>query len=147
MVKDMNKIPFFSADDLGSAREHLFSRNGKQVKKIPQDERNEIFCCIEMRDGTRQYLYMHRTEKLNRIFDYLFQECRYNQHIQFIEWSDRINCVCEDGIYISSSNFFMTKEEFEKFRNRITPYDEAMRKYEAKETAHEIHDHTFRRRS
>lgn len=130
MIKDMDKMPFLPANALGKSREHLHFRNGKQIKNPPQDKKNEIFCTIEMRNGERQSLWMHRTETLNKIFDRLFQESRYNQHIHFIEWDDRINCVCGDGIYISQSNFFMTKEEFEKFRNTIMPYDEVVEKYE-----------------
>ena len=129
MIKDKNKIPFILASDLGAAREHLFSRNGKGVKNLPQNEDKEIFCSVEMLDGTRQYLWMHRTETINKIFSKLFQERRYNQHIQFIEWDDRINCRCQDGIYISETNVFMTKNEFAKFRNTIMPYDEVMAKY------------------
>lgn len=129
MIKDISKIPFLLASDLGKSRENIFFRNGKQVKNPPPDRENEIFCSIRMRNGERAYLYMHRTPKINAIFSRLFQENRFNQHIEFIEWSDRINCVCGDGIYISSDNFFMTKEEFEKFRKSIISYDEAMEKY------------------
>ena len=129
MIKDIDKVPFFLASDLGKAREHMHFRNGKLTKNPPQDKANEIFCSIEMRDGTRQSLWMRRTEKVNEIFNYLFQDHRFNQHIQFIEWDDRINCRCQDGIYISELSFFMTKKEFEKFRNSIMPYDEVMAKY------------------
>lgn len=129
MIKDKDKIPFILASDLGSSREHLFSRNGKQIKNPPQDRENEIFCSIEMRNGERQSLWMRRTEAINKIFNRLFQERRSNQHIQFIEWDDRINCRCQDGIYISETNVFMTKEEFDKFRNSIMPYDDVMAKY------------------
>ena len=129
MIEDINKIPFFLASDLGKSRENLFSRNGKQVKNPPQDRENEIFCSIRMLNGERAYLYMRRTPKVNKIFNRLFQDNRFNQHIEFIEWKDRINCVCGDGIYISSDNFFMTKEEFEKFRKSIVPYDEVMAEY------------------
>ena len=129
MIKDISKIPFILANDLGSAREHLHHRNGKLTKNPPQDEKNEIFCSIEMRNGERQSLWMRRTEKINEIFSRLFQEHRYNQHIQFIEWDDRINCRCQDGIYISETNVFMTKKEFAKFRDTIMPYDEVMKRY------------------
>jgi hypothetical protein len=129
MIKDISKIPFLTASDLGKSREHMHFRNGKLTKNPQQDRQNEIFCSIEMRNGTRQSLWMHRTEKLNAIFNRLFQDVRYNQHINFIEWDDRINCVCQDGIYISESNFFMIKEEFEKFRKSIMPYDEVMEMY------------------
>ena len=130
-MKDIDKIPFLQASDLGKSRENLFSRNGKQVKNPPQDREKEIFCSIKMLNGERAYLYMHRTPKVNAIFNRLFQDARFNQHIEFIEWKDRINCVCGDGIYISSDNFFMTKEEFDKFRKSIIPYDEVMEKYRA----------------
>ena len=129
MTRDLSKTPFLQASDLGKARENLFSRNGKQVKNLPHDRENEIFCSIRMRNGERAYLYMHRTPKLNAIFNTLFQDNRFNQHIEFIEWDDRINCWCQDGIYISSANFFMTKEEFNKFRKSIIPYDEVMETY------------------
>jgi hypothetical protein len=129
MIKDISKIPFLTASDLGSSREHLHFRNGKLAKNPPQNRETEIFCSIKMLSGERQSLWMRRTEKLNEIFDRLFQDTRFNQHITFIEWDDRINCVCQDGIYISESNFFMTKEEFEKFRKSIIPYDEVMSSY------------------
>lgn len=120
--KRINEVPYLVATDLGTAREHLFFRNGKQVKNKPQDKKLEVFCTIEMRNGDRQHFWMHRTEKVEEFFSRLFQESKYNQHIHFIEWADRINCVVEDGIYISQTNFFMTKEEFEKFRATIIPY-------------------------
>lgn len=129
MIKDINKIPFLLASDLGASREHLHFRNGKLAKNPPQNRETEIFCSIQMLNGERQSLWMQRTEKLNEIFNRLFQDTRFNQHIQFIEWDDRINCRCQDGIYISESNFFMTKEEFEKFRKSIVPYDEVMSTY------------------
>lgn len=129
MIKDKDKIPFILASDLGSSREHLHYRNGKLTKNPPQDRENEIFCSIEMRNGDRQSLWMRRTEAINKIFSRLFQERRSNQHIQFIEWDDRINCRCQDGIYISETNVFMTKEEFDKFRGTIMPYDKVMEVY------------------
>jgi hypothetical protein len=129
MIKDISKIQFLLASDLGKAREHMHFRNGKLTKNPPQDEEKEIFCSISMLNGDRQSLWLHRTEKIDRIFRYLFQEHRFNQHIEFIEWDDRINCRCQDGIYISETNFFMTKEEFEKFRKKIMPYDKVMELY------------------
>lgn len=129
MIKDINKVQFLNASDLGKSREHMHFRNGKLAKNPPQNKENEIFCSIEMMDGTRQSLWMHRTEALNKIFTRLFPEVRHNQHINFIEWDDRINCRCQDGIYISETHFFMTKEEFEKFRKTITPYDEVIELY------------------
>ena len=129
MIKDMSKIPYLTADALGKAREHLFSRNGRQMKNRPQDKEREVFCTIEMRDGTRQSFWMQRTETLAPFFARLFQESRYNQHIHFIEWDDRINCVVGDGIYISQTNFFMEKAELEKFRATIIPYDDIREKY------------------
>lgn len=129
MIKDINKVPFLTASDLGASREHMHFRNGKLTKNPPQNRETEIFCSIQMLNGERQSLWMHRTTKLNEIFNRLFQDSRFNQHIKFIEWDDHINCVCQDGIYISESNFFMTKEEFEKFRQTIVPYDEVMAAY------------------
>ena len=111
------------ASDLGNAREHLHFRNGKQCKNNPQDKEKEVFCTIEMRNGNRTSLWMQRTEATEKFFARLFQERRYNQHIHFIEWDDRINCSVQDGIYISQTNFFMTKDEFAKFRKTIVPYD------------------------
>lgn len=133
MIRDIDKIPFLSASDLGKSREHMHFRNGKLTKNPPQDKANEIFCSIEMLDGTRQSLWMHRTEKLDEIFDSLFQEHRFNQHIQFIEWDDKIRCRICDGIYISERSYFMTKQEFEKFRKTIMPYDEVMARYEVQQ--------------
>lgn len=129
MIKDKTKIPYLTAADLGKTREHLHFRGGKLCKNHPQDKANEVFCTIEMRNGNRSSLWMHRTEALAPFFNRLFQERRYNQHIHFIEWDDRINCVVGDGIYISQTNFFMTKEEFEKFRNTIVPYDDIKEVY------------------
>lgn len=126
MIKDISKIPYLNAEDLGKAREHLHFRNGKMMKNKPQNKELEVFCTIEMRNGDRKSLWMHRTEKLDAFFARLFQERRSNQHIHFIEWEDRINCVIEDGIYISQTNFFMTKEEFAKFQASIVPYDEVI---------------------
>lgn len=105
----------------------MFSRNGRQIKNPPQNKMHEVFCSIEMRNGTREHFWMQRTEVLEAFFAQLFQDSRYNQHIHFIEWNDRINCVVEDGIYISQTNFFMTKEELEKFRKTIIPYDKYRR--------------------
>lgn len=123
----MIKIQYLTAADMGRAREHLFFRNGRQIKNPPQDKMREVFCSIEMRNGIREHFWMQRTEVLEAFFAQLFQDNRYNQHIHFIEWDDRINCVVEDGIYISQTNFFMTKEELEKFRKTIIPYDEYRR--------------------
>ena len=125
--RDINTIPYLPASALGKAREHLFFRNGKQARNLPQNEETEIFGTYENRDGTRKSFWMHRTPAVEVFFAHLFQESRYNQHIHFIEWADRINCSVEDGIYISHTNFFMTKEEFAKFLESIVPYDEIER--------------------
>jgi len=122
--RDADSIPFLQAKSLGDAREHLHFRDGKQIKNKPQNKATEIFCCYEGRDGTRKSFWLHRTPEIQYFFDTLFQESKYNQHIHFIEWDDRINCSVEDGIYISYTNFFMTKEEFAKFLESIVPYDE-----------------------
>lgn len=129
MIKDMSKIPYLTSSDLGKAREHLFSRNGKLCKNYPQDEENEVFCTIQMRNGNRTSFWMQRTDATAPFFARLFQDRRYNQHIEFIEWDDRINCVVGDGIYISQTNFFMTKAELEKFRKTIVPYDDIKEVY------------------
>lgn len=127
--RKIEDIPYLVASDLGKAREHLHFRDGKQCKNHPQDRTNEVFCTMEMRNGNRTSLWMQRTEAMEKFFARLFQESRYNQHIHFIEWDDRINCSVEDGIYISQTNFFMTKEEFAKFRETIIPYDEVEVRY------------------
>ena len=118
--RPIDTIPYFTASDLGEAREHIFFRNGKQVKNLPQDKATEVFCSLESyakedkRWENNMHFWMKRTEKIQALFDTLFSERRSNQHIEFIEWDDRINCVVCDGIYISQTNFFMTKEEFYK---------------------------------
>ena len=117
-------IKYLSAKDLGKAREHLHFRNGKQVVNRPQNKATEIFCTYEGKGGARKSFWMQRTPKVEKYFATLFQERKSNQHIHFIEWDDRINCVVNDGIYISSTNFFMTKEECAKFLSKIVPYDE-----------------------
>lgn len=128
--RPIDAIPYFNASDLGEAREHIFSRNGKQVKNLPQDKTTEVFCSFESyakedkRWANNMHFWMKRTEKVQALFDTLFQDRRSNQHIQFIEWDDRINCVVNDGIYISQTNFFMTKGEFAKFIETIVPFDE-----------------------
>lgn len=124
MKTNVREIPYLSASSLGKAREHLHFRNGKQIKNLPQNKAKEIFCVYEGRNGERKSFWLYRTPAVDHFFDQLFQESRYNQHIHFIEWDDRINCSVEDGIYISHTNFFMTKEEFAKFLETITPYDE-----------------------
>lgn len=122
--RDADTIPYLSASDLGKAREHLHFRNGKQIVNAPQNKAKEIFCTYEGKGGIRKSFWMHRTPATEKFFATLFQDRRYNQHIHFIEWDDRINCSVEDGIYISHTNFFMTKEEFGKFLESIVPYDE-----------------------
>lgn len=131
----LRDFPWLTADDLGAAREYVFHRNGKQVKNHPQNRENEIFCSYESRAknqngfGIRASFYMRRTPRLQEFFGRLFQGSRYNQHIKFIEWPDRINCVICDGIYISEAHAWMTKEEFAKFMARIVPFDEIEEKY------------------
>ena len=125
----ISTIPYLTASDLGKAREHLHFLNGKQVKNHPQDRQNEIFCHISNRGIPKGSFWMRRTPKLNEFFNMLFQESRYNQHIEFIEWDDRYNCVVGDGIYISQTYFFMTKEEFAKFCETIIPFDDIKEKY------------------
>lgn len=127
--RKIDDIPYLVASDLGKAREHLHFRGGKLCKNHPQDKAKEVFCVYENKGYSIMSFWMQRTEAVDKFFGYLFQEHRYNQHIHFIEWDDRINCSVEDGIYISQTNFFMTKEEFAKFRETIIPYDEIEVKY------------------
>ena len=134
--RPIDTIPYLMASDLGAAREHLFFRNGKQVKNLPQDKATEVFCSFETYNKESElwlskiHFWMKRTDKVQVLFDTLFRDRRHNQHIEFIEWDDRINCVVNDGIYISSTNFFMTKEEFAKFYETIVPFDEIKTKYQ-----------------
>lgn len=133
--RPIDTIPYLVASDLGAAREHLFFRNGKQVKNLPQDKVKEIFCTFESYAKEncglpKKSFWMQRTEKVQEFFNTLFSERKSNQHIEFIEWDDRINCVIEDGIYISQTNFFMTKEEFAKFYKTIVPFDEIKTRYQ-----------------
>lgn len=127
--RKVEDIPYLVASDLGKAREHLHFRNGKQCKNHPQDRQKEIFCVYEKGGYSIMSFWMQRTAATEKFFARLFQESKYNQHIHFIEWDDRINCSVEDGIYISQTNFFMTKEEFAKFRETIVPYDEVEVRY------------------
>ena len=133
--RPIDTIPYLVASDLGTAREHLFFRNGKQVKNLPPNKSKEVFCSFESYATqpcglNKIHFWVHRTEKLQEFFDTLLQERKNNQHIHFIEWDDRINCVVEDGIYISQTNFFMTKEEFAKFYETIVPFDEIKERYQ-----------------
>ena len=127
--RPINTIPYLTVSDLGRAREHLHFRNGKRVQNHPQDKRNEVFCHISSKGIPGRCFWMQRTPRLNEFFDYLIQDRRENQSIEFIEWDDRYNCVVEDGIYISQTYFFMTKEEFAKFYETIVPFDEIKEKY------------------
>jgi len=122
MGVDMN-APFIAADELGAARQHLLSP-AKSCKKSEQNREDELFFTYDIQGGKKVYGWLTRNETTNRFTDVLLQVHRSNQHIQFIEWSDRINCMVEDGTYISSVNFFMTHEEFEKFLSRIVPCGE-----------------------
>lgn len=126
---DISKIKYLQAKDLGKAREVIFSRNGKQVKRYPQDKANEVFCTYQGKGEPSKHFWLHRSPEVEKLFATLFQERKYNQHIHFIEWDDRINCSVNDGICISSTNFFMTKEECDKFLDTIVPYDEVEEKY------------------
>ena len=133
--RPIETIPYFTASDLGKAREHIFFRNGKQVANLPQDREKEVFCSFESyAEQTcgldNIHFWMQRTTKVQELFDVLFQERKRNQHIKFIEWDDRINCVVCDGLYISQTYFFMTKEEFIKFYNTIVPFDEIKTRYQ-----------------
>ena len=135
--RPIDTIPYLTASDLGAAREHIFFRNGKQVVNLPQNKKTEVFCSFESYMSAENkcglgsiHFWLQRTEKVQRFFDTLFSERKSNQHIEFIEWEDRINCVVQDGIYISQTYFFMTKEEFAKFYKTIVPFDEIKEKYQ-----------------
>lgn len=132
--RPIDTIPYLKASDLGVAREHLHFLNGKLAKNLPQNKTKEVFCSFEsyakQKCGlNKMCFWMHRTEPVQKFFNTLFQERKENQHIEFIEWDDRINCVVNDGIYISQTNFFMTKEEFAKFYKTIVPFDEIKSRY------------------
>ena len=122
MGVDMN-APFIAADELGAARQHLLSP-AKSRKKSEQKREDELFFTCDIQGGKKVYGWLTRNETTNRFTDVLLQVHRSNQHIQFIEWSDRINCIVEDGTYISTVNFYMTHEEFAKFLSRIAPCGE-----------------------
>lgn len=127
--RPIDTIPYLTASDLGAAREHVFFINGKRANNLPQNKATEVFCSFESYAKQpygldKIHFWMHRTERLQQFFDTLFQDHKSNQHIHFIEWEDRINCVVGDGIYISQTYFFMTKEEFAKFYKTITPFSE-----------------------
>lgn len=121
--RPIDTIPFVKANELGAAREHIFFLNGKQVKGKPQDRVTEMFCTYEKDGYSIKHFWLTRTERINEFCSKLFQDSRFNQHIHFIEWKDRICCVVGDGIYISQTYFFMTKEEFTRFMLTITPFE------------------------
>ena len=115
-------IPWVNADELGSLREILFSHNGKQFKNITPNRETEMHVSFEFRDTYKKiYGYITRNATTDVFTDSLLQENRWNQHIHFIEWKDRWNCVVGDGIYISQCNFFMEKSEVEKLLARMIP--------------------------
>ena len=67
--RPIDTIPYLVASDLGVAREHLFFRNGKQVKNLPPDKSKEVFCSFESYATqpcglNKIHFWMHRTEKL-----------------------------------------------------------------------------------
>ena len=124
----INKIPWLTASDLGKAREHLHFPKGKQ--RNPQQSREtEVFCVHEINGISQKCFWMQRTPATEKFFNTLIQDCRFNQHIHFNEWGDRILAVVGDGIYISQTYFFISKEEFVKFCATIVPYDEVREKY------------------
>lgn len=126
---NLRNFPWITADELGTAREHLMSvRTSKpgvnrMFRNRPQNRETEMFFRVEMKDGTRRYGWLTRNDTTDRFTSGLLQENRFNQHIEFIEWDDPklINCVVGDGLYISESHFFMTHEELQKFLDRMEP--------------------------
>ena len=121
--RPIDKIPFVWAHELGPAREHIFFLNGKQVKNKPQDEKREMFCHYEKDGYSVKHFWLTRSARTDEFTSKLIQDSRFNQHIHFIEWKDRICCVVEDGIYISRTYFFMHKDEFARFMDTITPFE------------------------
>ena len=136
---ECKEVPYIVSKSLGKARQILHFKNGKLAKNIKPDIDNEVFFSIQKIDkvenGKKSYRYVNqgylrRTKEMKPFFDYLIQDNKYNQHIEFIEWDDRYNLVIVDGIYISQTNVFMTKEEFNKFEKRIIPYEKVMKENE-----------------
>lgn len=128
----LRNFPWIKAEELGPVREHLFfyksegAKTSRQFRNRKSNRDTEIFISIELRNGTRKHGWLTRNETTDRFTDTLFQDRRQNQHIRFVEWEtpSLINCVVEDGIYISQSHFFMTKEELEKFLEKWAPAEQ-----------------------
>ena len=116
----LRDFPWVKSEELGSIREHLFSFNHKSFKNEPQNRETEMFVTFEMK-GKQIHGWLTRNETTEKFTNQIFEDCRFNQNIHFIEWDTRINCVVGDGIYISSSHFWMTKEECEKLIQRMIP--------------------------
>lgn len=133
---NLREFPWIKAEELGRLREHIFSvptnrktKDGRtiwrQFRNVPQDKAKEIFVAFELQNGTKKYGWLTRNETTCKFTKYLFQENAFNQHINFIEWDDRFNCVVEDGIYISQEHFWMSKEEVLNLMARMEPALEA----------------------
>lgn len=129
---NLREFPWIKAEELGRLREHIFSvptnrktEDGRtvwrQFHNVPQDKAREMFVSFEFRDDTKRYGWLTRSEVTNKFTKTLFQESAFNQHIHFIEWDDRFNCVVEDGIYISQAHFWMSKEEMHNLIERMEP--------------------------
>lgn len=129
---NLREFPWIKAEELGRLREHIFSvptnrktENGgtvwRQFHNVPQDRAKEMFVTFAFRNGTKRYGWLTRSEATYKFTKNLCQECAFNQHIHFIEWGDRFNCVVEDGIYISQQYFWMSKEEIHNLIARMEP--------------------------
>lgn len=124
-------FPWITADELGPARQHIFSvptdKPGvaRQFRNQPANRETEMFFSVEfLGEPLRRHGWITRNATTDRFTNYLIQDCRHNQHIQFIEWGaphNLIMCVVQDGIYISESHFLMKKEELMKFLDRMEP--------------------------
>lgn len=132
---NLREFPWIKAEELGILREHIFSvptnrktEDGgtvwRQFHNVPQDRAKEMFVTFEFQNGTKRYGWLTRSAATYRFTNTLFQESAFNQHIHFIEWNDRFNCVVEDGIYISQAHFWMSKEEIHNLIARMEPASE-----------------------
>lgn len=114
----MPDYPYVTAGELGAARcYNIYARSN------PRDSHREMHFSVKLRKQEGGFTYgpfgwLTRNKTTDRFTNLLFQDNRANQHIEFIEWADRFNCVVGDGLYISHANFYMTKPEFQTFLDR-----------------------------
>lgn len=115
-------IRWIEADELGEAREYLLLPQRGRYTGNSKTEK-EMFFSVEMRDGKRTAGFVRKNKLTREFCKYISSVRPNNDHIKFIEWENFINIVIEDGLYLGSVWFAITKEEFEKFMNRIKPTD------------------------